>query len=64
MREVGALTPADYRITGSVGMGGVNLSTYLFFESVPDRFLDVEAADWDYEARRHATFPSSSRATT
>ena len=40
---------ADYRITGSVGMGGVNLSTYLFFESVPDRFLDVEAADWDYE---------------
>ena len=49
VREVGALTPADYRITGSVGMGGVNLSTYLFFESVPDRFLDVEAADWDYE---------------
>ncbi|MCR2031196.1 ABC transporter permease [Alistipes timonensis] len=49
VREVGALTPADYRITGSVGMGGVNLSTYLFFESVPDRFLDVEAADWNYE---------------
>ena len=49
VREVGALTPADYRITGSVGMGGVNLSTYLFFESVPARFLDVEAADWDYE---------------
>ena len=49
VREVGALTPADYRITGSVGMGDVNLSTYLFFESVPDRFLDVEAADWDYE---------------
>lgn len=49
VREVGALTPADYRITGSVGMGGVNLSTYLFFESVPDRFLDVEAAEWNYE---------------
>lgn len=49
VREVGALTPADYRITGSVGMGGINLSTYLFFESVPDRFLDVKAADWNYE---------------
>lgn len=49
VREVGALTPADYRITGSVGMGGVNLSTYLFFESVPDRFLDVEATEWNYE---------------
>ena len=49
VREVGALTSADYRITGSVGMGGINLSTYLFFESVPDRFLDVEAAEWNYE---------------
>lgn len=49
VREVGALTSADYRITGSVGMGGINLSTYLFFESVPDRFLDVKAADWNYE---------------
>ncbi|WP_462353106.1 ABC transporter permease [Alistipes timonensis] len=50
VRGVGALTPADYRITGSVGMGGVNLSTYLFFESVPDRFLDVKAAEWNYES--------------
>ena len=49
VREVGALTAADYRITGSVGVGGINLSTYLFFESVPDRFLDVEAAEWNYE---------------
>ena len=49
VREVGALTAADYRITGSVGVGGVNLSTYLFFESVPDRFLDVEPAEWNYE---------------
>ena len=49
VREVGALPPADYRITGSVGMGGISLSTYLFFESVPDRFLDVKAAEWNYE---------------
>ena len=49
VREVGALTAADYRITGSVGAGGINLSTYLFFESVPDRFLDVEPAEWNYE---------------
>lgn len=50
VREVGALTAADYRITGSVGVGGINLSTYLFFESVPDRFLDVEPAEWNYES--------------
>ena len=50
VREAGAFTPADYRIKGTVGMGGVELSTYLFFESVPDRFLDVGAENWDYKA--------------
>ena len=32
VREAGAFTPADYRIKGTVGMGGVELSTMLFFE--------------------------------
>lgn len=41
--------PADYRVTGSVGMGGIGFSTYLFFESVPDRFLDVDSQAWHYE---------------
>ena len=50
VREAGAFTPADYRIKGTVGMGGMELSTYLFFESVPDRFLDVGAENWDYKA--------------
>ena len=50
VREAGAFTPADYRIKGTVGMGGVELSTYLFFESVPDLFLDVGAENWDYKA--------------
>ena len=50
VREAGAFTPADYRIKGTAGMGGVELSTYLFFESVPDRFLDVGAENWDYKA--------------
>ena len=50
VRDVGAFTPANYRVKGTVGMGGVQLSTYLFFESVPDRFLDVGAENWDYKA--------------
>lgn len=48
VREVGAFTAADYRIKGTVGVGGVELSTYLFFEAVPDRFLDVGAENWGY----------------
>ena len=49
VRDVGAFTPADYRVKGTVGMGGVQLSTYLFFEAVPDRFLDVASGKWKYE---------------
>ena len=49
VRDVGAFTPADYRVKGTVGMGGVQLSTYLFFEAVPDRFLDVTSGKWKYE---------------
>lgn len=46
---VGGFTPADYRISGSVGAAGMRFSTYLFFEAVPDRFLDVASDDWTYE---------------
>lgn len=46
---VGGFTPADYRISGSVGAGGMRFSTYLFFEAVPDRFLDVASDAWSYE---------------
>ena len=49
LRDVGAFTPANYRVKGTVGMGGVQLSTYLFFEAVPDRFLDVASGKWKYE---------------
>lgn len=46
---VGGFTPADYRISGSVGAGGMRFSTYLFFEAVPGRFLDVASDAWSYE---------------
>lgn len=49
VRDAGAFTPADYRVKGTVGAGGVEFSTYLFFEAVPDRFLDVGTEQWKYE---------------
>lgn len=49
VRDVGAFVPADYRVKGSVGAGGVGFSTYLFFEAVPDRFLDVETDAWRFD---------------
>ena len=50
VRDAGAFTPADYRVKGTVGAGGVEFSTYLFFEAVPDRFLDVDTEQWKYES--------------
>lgn len=49
VRDAGAFTPADYRVKGTVGAGGVEFSTYLFFEAVPDRFLDVGTEQWKYD---------------
>ncbi len=48
VREVGAFRSTDYRVWASVGQGGRGLSTMLFFESVPDRFVDVAAGDFRF----------------
>lgn len=45
----GEFTPACYRVSGGMSMGGMRMSTYLFFESVPDRFLDVASEAWHFE---------------
>ena len=39
--DVGTFTSSEYEVYGSVMFGGRKLSTMLFFESVPDGFLDV-----------------------
>lgn len=49
VRETGEFSSADYRIWASVGTGGRNLSTMLFFESVPDRFVDGAGPDWRFD---------------
>ncbi len=46
-REVGAFTPARYRVTAGVRVG-IEVYTYMFFEAVPDDFLDVRPELWRY----------------
>lgn len=48
VRETGAFRSTDYRVWASVGQGGRGLSTMLFFESVPDRFVDVAGGDFRF----------------
>lgn len=46
--DAGAFTSSDFSVNASVDFGGRSMSTALFFESVPDRFLDRIPAGWDY----------------
>ena len=49
VRRVGRFTSADYRLYASMGASGRNMSTYLFFESIPSDFIDVKDADWSFK---------------
>lgn len=48
--DVGVFTTANFGIRGNFSLGELNISTDLFMEAVPDRFLDVKfdsPKDWD-----------------
>ncbi len=38
--RVGAFTASQYQVYGSISMGGMGMGTDMFFESVPDAFVD------------------------
>ena len=50
-KGVGAFTPSQYKVSAGVGMEqlGLNLSTAMFFESVPNRYVDVNLDEWHFE---------------
>lgn len=49
VKKIGKFTASQFAVEGSVNMGGRGMSTYLFFESVPDEFFDVKPRDWDFD---------------
>ncbi len=48
VKKIGRFTASQFAVNGSVSMGGKRLSTYLFFESVPDEFFDIKPKDWHF----------------
>lgn len=42
VRKVGSFTASQYEVYASLSMGGVGMGTDMFFESVPDDFVDVK----------------------
>lgn len=49
VKKLGKFTSADFSVSASVNMGGKGMSTYLFFEAVPDEFFDVKPFNWDFD---------------
>lgn len=48
VRRVGRFNSNDYRLYASLSDGERGMSTYMFFESIPDDFIDVPRSQWQY----------------
>lgn len=46
---VGTFSASQFEVNGSIMFNGRKLSTMLFFESIPDEFIDVETDEWRFE---------------
>lgn len=50
VKSIGKFTSTSYRVDAQMGINGMNvLSSELFFESIPDRFVDVSLDNWKWE---------------
>lgn len=50
-KSVGAFTPSQFKVSAGLGMqeAGIHLSTDMFFEAVPDAYVDVNLDKWHFD---------------
>ena len=49
-KNVGKFTSTEYKVDANMGVNGQSiLNSEMFFESVPDKFVDVPLQDWTYQ---------------
>lgn len=50
-KSIGAFTPSQFNVSAGLGMqeAGVHLSTEMFFEAVPDPFVDIRSDKWHFD---------------
>ena len=56
VNSVGRFTSSQFEVNGSILFGGRRLSTMLFFESIPDEFIDARPDSWGF-AEGDTTIP-------
>lgn len=50
VKKIGAFTSTDYKVEVYMGINGSKLlNSELFFESVPDSFIDIPLQEWKYQ---------------
>ncbi|MEG1564805.1 MAG: ABC transporter permease [Bacteroides sp.] len=54
-RSIGAFTPSLFKVSAGLGMegAGIRLATEMFFEAVPDEFVDVNLEKWTFDRNSH-----------
>lgn len=54
-KSVGAFTPSQFKVSAGLGMqeAGIRLSTDMFFEAVPDEYVDVKLDKWHFDEETH-----------
>lgn len=54
-KTIGAFTPSQFKVSAGLGMqeAGIHLSTDMFFESVPDKFVDIKLDKWHFDESTH-----------
>lgn len=52
VKNIGKFTSSQFPVTASINMGGKGMSSYLFFESVPDEFFDNKPVTWDFNPEK------------
>ena len=54
-KSVGGFTPSQFKVSAGLGMeeAGIRLSTEMFFESVPDEYVDVSLEKWHFDESTH-----------
>ena len=56
VRRAGEYTASRFNVAASVDMGGGNMSTALFFESIPDDYFDIRPDEWKFDPQ-HPEIP-------
>lgn len=54
-QNIGAFTPSQFKVSAGLGMqeAGIHLSTEMFFEAVPDKFVDIKLDKWHFDETAH-----------